>query len=121
MTPKWTWTLNSQDYSTYTKYLPQTSLLTFGLYCSMTSSYKVVKNRNCTEQSHIELENLTIKSILYTCTINTYTRGPTFGPFHYMKWQLSKYKVAKNLNCTKWPQTELEHLAVKSTLYTGIH
>ncbi len=28
------------------------------------------------------------------------------------------YKVAENRKCTKWPQTELKHLPVKSTLYT---
>ncbi len=36
---------------------------------------------------------------------------------HYDQW-FSRYKVAKNRKCTKWPQTELEHLTVKSTLYT---
>ncbi len=29
-----------------------------------------------------------------------------------------RYKVVKNRKCTEWPQTELEHLTVKSTLYT---
>ncbi len=28
------------------------------------------------------------------------------------------YKVSKNQKCTEWPQTELSHLTVKSTLYT---
>ncbi len=31
---------------------------------------------------------------------------------------VSRYKVAKNWKCTKLPQTELEHLTVKSTQYT---
>ncbi len=28
------------------------------------------------------------------------------------------YKVSENRKCTEWPQTELKHLTVKSTLYT---
>ncbi len=32
--------------------------------------------------------------------------------------RFSRYKVAKNQKCTEWPQTELEHLTVKSTLFT---
>ncbi len=32
--------------------------------------------------------------------------------------RFSRYKVAENWKCTEWPQTELEHLTVKSTLYT---
>ncbi len=28
------------------------------------------------------------------------------------------YKATKNWKCTEWPQTELEDLTVKSTLYT---
>ena len=30
------------------------------------------------------------------------------------------YKVGENRKCTEWPQTELEHLTVKRTLYTII-
>ncbi len=30
----------------------------------------------------------------------------------------SRYMVAENRKCAKWPQTELEHLRAKSTLYT---
>ncbi len=29
-----------------------------------------------------------------------------------------RYKVAEYRKCTEWPQTELQHLTVKSTLYT---
>ncbi len=28
------------------------------------------------------------------------------------------YKVSENRKCTEWPQTELEQLTVKNTLYT---
>ncbi len=28
------------------------------------------------------------------------------------------YEISKSRKCTEWPQTELEHLRVKSTLYT---
>ncbi len=28
------------------------------------------------------------------------------------------YKVGENRKCTEWPETEIEYLTVKSTLYT---
>ncbi len=28
------------------------------------------------------------------------------------------YRISENQKCTEWPQTELEHLTVKSSLYT---
>ncbi len=31
------------------------------------------------------------------------------------------YKVIENWKCTKWPQTEFEHLKVKSTVYIVTH
>ena len=31
---------------------------------------------------------------------------------------MQHYKVPENQKCTQWPQNELEHLTVKSTLYT---
>ena len=41
--------------------------------------YKVGENWKCTKLPQIELEHLTVKSILYT--LNTYCWGPNFGPF----------------------------------------
>ena len=43
------------------------------------SRYKVIKIRKCTEWPQTELERVTVKSTPYT--INTYPRGPNFGPF----------------------------------------
>ena len=37
--------------------------------------------------------------------------------FAYELW-FSRYKVPENQNCTELPQTELEHIKVKSTLHT---
>ena len=44
-------------------------------------------------------------------TLNTYPWGPNFGPFNST---ISRFRG----KCTEGPQTELEYLAVKSTLYT---
>ncbi len=83
MTPNWSWTLNSQKYSIYTKYLPlRYKFLSVSLYALPFPRYKVVnmvKNWKCTEWPQTELEHLTAKSTL--CTVNTYPWGPNFGPF----------------------------------------
>ena len=34
----------------------------------------------------------------------------------YAWYVYNMYKVVENQKCTKWPQTELEYLTVKSTL-----
>ncbi len=68
MTSKWPWTLISQKYPVYIKYLPQTSKFLFVSLCDqLFLRYKVVKNR-------------------------------------------------QNQKCTEWPETDLEHLAIKNTL-----
>ncbi len=65
--------------------------------------------------------NWTLNSqiLLYIHLQNTYLRGQTFGPF--AQWlAISEIHVQgrENWKCTEWPQTELEHLTVKITLYT---
>ncbi len=46
---------------------------------------------------------------------------PKFCSVLLYKWSFPRYnmyKVGENRKCTEWPQTELEHLTVKNTLYT---
>ncbi len=41
--------------------------------------------------------------------------------FHYVSLYdqpFSRYKIVENWKCTKWPNNDLNHLSVKSTLYT---
>ena len=54
----------------------------------------------------------------YLYTLNTHSRGANIWSVSLYDERFSRYKVAENQKCTEWPQTELEHLIVKSTLYT---
>ncbi len=50
MTPNWTWTLNSQKYSIYTKYLPlRPKFSSVLLYDHPFPRYKVAENWRCTD------------------------------------------------------------------------
>ncbi len=65
MTPNATWTLNSQKYSIYTKYLPLKSKFfsVLLLFSRFWDTYKVAENRKCTQWPQTELEHLTVKSL----------------------------------------------------------
>ncbi len=117
ITPNWTWTLNSQNYSIYIEYLLQRpKFWSISLYNKPFQRYKV-KNRKYTEWPQTEFEHITVKSTLYI--LNTYPWCPNFGPFHSMTSSFQDtIKVTENRKCTEWPQTELGHLTVKTTLYT---
>ncbi len=83
MTLNWTWTLNSQKYSIYTKYSPQRpkfwSVLLYDYPFSRYNMYKAGENQKCTEWPQTELEHLIVKSTLYT--LHIYPWGPNFDPF----------------------------------------
>ena len=56
-------------------------------------------------------------------TLNTYPWGLILVSFALRLaiceiQMYNMYKVGENRKCTEWPQTELEHLTVKSTLHT---
>ncbi len=76
----WTWTLNSLKYPVYIKYLPLEAQILVLL--ALIPRYTVIKYQKCTEWPQTEVEHLTVKSTLYTCTKNTYPRCPNFGQFH---------------------------------------
>ena len=44
--------------------------------------------------------------------------GPKFWFILLYNYLFSRYKAAENQKCTEWPQTELGHLTIKTTLYT---
>ena len=79
---------------------------------------KVSGNRKCTEWPQTELEHVTVKITLYI--LNTYTRGTNLVRFALRLAVSEKQHVqgGQNRKCTEWPQNELKHLTVKSTLYT---
>ena len=112
MTPNWTWTLNSQRYSTYTKCLPLRP--NFGRFRSTISRFRD------TRSSKKEMPRMTpnwtstlyspFKSTMYTW--NTYPWGPIFGPFHSMAsgfedlsfttdFHVKQPKKEQNQNCQK--------------------
>ncbi len=94
----------------------------FGSFCSTTTGFQDIgspENQKCTEWPQTELKHLTVKITVYT--LNTYPWGPNFDAFcstisHFRDttWARSA-KIGK---CTERSQTELEHLAVKSTINT---
>ncbi len=43
--------------------------------------------------------------------------SPEFSVHFALQPTIFEIKVAKNRKCTEWPQTDLEHLTVKSTLF----
>ncbi len=111
MTSEGHWTLKSQKYYIYTKYLSPTS--------SHFSRYKVVENRKCTEWRQSNLERLAAKTILYTQS--SYTRGQNLDPFGSKTSHFSTYKFVenrKNRIYTGWLPNDLKCLNVESTLYT---
>ncbi len=84
MIPKRHWTLNSQKYCIYTKYLPlRLKCWSILLHDHWFSRHKVGENRKCTEWPQTELEHLTVNSTLYT--LSTYPWGPNVGPFRLTK------------------------------------
>ena len=120
MTPEWSWTLNSQKYPVYMKYLPpRAKYWSILLYGQPFSRYKVAENRKfrkCTEWPQTDFEILTVISTSYT--LSNYPRGPNLDPFcsmasHFQDIRFTK--IDKNRKCTEWSQNDLEHLTVKST------
>ncbi len=114
MTPKWTWTLNSPKNSIYTKYLP------LGPFHSTISRSR---DTTCTRLAKSKMHRMTPNWIWtfngqkYSIYTKNLPPGPNFGPFRSTT-AVPRYKAVKNWKCTEPPQTELEHLTAKSTLYT---
>ncbi len=119
MTPNWPWTLSNDKCSAGTKDL-RLNFWSILLYDHCFSRYKVARNRKCTEWPQTELEHLTVKRTLYT--LNAYPWSPNFGLFRstISRFQdtCTRARSAKNWNYIEWPHPELEHLTVRSTIYT---
>ena len=79
MTPKWSWTLNSQKYSIYTKYLPLRPKFCFTLKLAVSEIQHAPGLWKSETAPNDPKLNLAVKSTLYV--LNTYRRGPNFGPF----------------------------------------
>ncbi len=52
------------------------------------------------------------------CTLNIHPRGLNFQSVLLYDQPFSRYRFFENRKCTEWPQNDLTHLSVKSTLYT---
>ncbi len=112
MTTNRTWTLNSQRYPVYVKYLPhRPRVWSVLMYDQRFRRYKVVKIVECTESPQTEFEHLTVKSTLYS--LNTYSTGLQFGPFCCTSSCFRETRLSKIWKCTEWQQTEFEHLKVR--------
>ena len=120
VTPNWTWTLNSQKYSIYTKDLPQRPKFWVRFTLCV-----AVSEIQC--QQNMEMHRMT-PNWTWTFDSQKYTVYMTYLPLGPKFWSVFLYdlpfprcnmnKVGEKRKCTEWPQTELEHLTVKSTLYT---
>ncbi len=113
MTPEWPCTLNCHKHPVYTEYLSLKPNFWSILLCSQPFwRYKVAKNRKCIEWPRNDLENLTVKKCpVYTKLI---PRGQNFHPFRSMTSRFRDIRLLKIGNALN----DLEHLPVKSTLYT---
>ena len=61
------------------------------------------------------LNHLSVKKYpVYTEYSPPRPKFPSVSLYHQ---PFSRYKVVEYLKCTKWPQTDLNHLSVKSTVY----
>ena len=54
---------------------------------------------------------------MYTVYTEYLPLRPKFSSILLYNQLFWRYKVVENQKCTKWPQTDLEHLTVKSILY----
>ena len=116
MTPNWPWTANSDKHSAGTKDLPL-RLKFYILLCDhWLSRYKVAPKA----EIHWMTPNWTwtLNSQKYYIYTKYLPLRSTFSSVLLYNQRFSRYKVAENWKCTEWPQTELEHLTIKSTLYT---
>ena len=85
--------------------------------------FKVRKIGNALIDPTLYLEHLTGKGTVYTGTYTKYLTFEAQSLVHFSLWlAVPRYNVhvqgQQNRKCTEWPQTELEHLTVKGTLYT---
>ncbi len=80
MSPKWTWTLNSQKWSTKVLVTYPWGL-NFPPFCSRICGFQDTRSPKIRmhQMTPTELEHLTVKNTLYT--LNTYPWGTNFGPF----------------------------------------
>ncbi len=81
MTPNWTWILNSQKYSIYTKCLPLRPK-----FLSVSFTISRFRDTTCTRLSKMTpnwtwmFDSQKYSTFVYT--LNTYLWGPNFAPFH---------------------------------------
>ena len=112
ITPNWTWTLNSQKYSTYTKYLPLRPIFFFFFFFFGRFALRLAvsdiqgwRNRKWTEWPQTDLEDLTVKSTLYT--LNTYPWGPNFRQFRSSTSRFGDARSSKIGNAPNEPKLSL--------------
>ncbi len=70
----------------------------------------------CTESHQNPLKHSSVKSTI--CKHLILTPKPQFSSVSLSRQLFSRYQIVENQKCTEWLQTDLEHLPVKSTLYT---
>ncbi len=72
----------------------------------------------CTSLSKIRNPPNDLRMILSTCIHWILTPRPKFYPVSLYGQPFSRNKLVENRKCTEWPENDIEHLTVKSTLYT---
>ncbi len=91
MTSEWPWTLNSQTYSLYTKYLPQGQIL---VHFALRPDIQNTENQKCPEWTQNDIERLTAKSSLSGVLVE-HIQGKLF-PLHV--WFFFRKKILRILN-----------------------
>ena len=113
MTPNWTLTLNNQKYVIYTIYWPHT-LKSW----SRTSCFRDTRSSKIGNAPNDPKWTWTLNSQKYS-TYRKYLTPEVQILIRFALWlAVSEIQGRQNQKFTEWPQTELEHLTINTTLYT---
>ncbi len=112
--PKWPWTSQTQRYPIYLLLVSLNP--NFIQFPSTTSRFWVTGHCETSAQNDPKMTlNITRSTLPYTFLLMS--QSPKFHPIFLYTQPFSRYKVVGIGKCTEWPQDDLEHLTVKSTLY----
>ncbi len=102
--PKWPWTLQGQMYPIYVLLVSMSPLHQSSQVPNLSLFHSAASRFGITDHFETSAPNDP------KTTLNTTSR--------FQDSRLSKIGNQKNWKCTEWPQNNLKHLTVKSTLYT---
>ncbi len=80
----------------------------------------VSESHKYTESPQTDLKTYTCPKQACIHQALTHEAQILFDPYHYDQPFL-RYKAVENQKCTEWPQNDMKHLTLKSTLYKCLH